>query len=321
MLFDSHAHINNADMTEEERQAMVAQIEASDLDYVMDIGFDPASSALAAEHAARYPWCWAAVGCHPHDTKDMDEEKLELIRRLAAQPKVAASGEIGLDFHYDLSERDVQRQWFRRQIRLANELRMPICIHAREADQEVMDILKEEGAFSVERKSWFPKRPDPAGFCGTAGAGSDGATGKTAGWDRGGAGSRGAARSDETASGGTGCSEAQETPDARVLLHCFSGSAELARQYVRLGATISVAGPVTYKNNRKTVGVVEAIPLDFLLVETDSPYLSPVPMRGKPNTPPYVEYTCRKVAEIKGISYGEAAAKTRENAKRFYGIG
>ena len=110
------------------------------------------------------------------------------------------------------------------------------------------------------------------------------------------------------------------TGDARVLLHCFSGSAELARQYVRLGATISIAGPVTYKNNRKTVGVVEAIPLDFLLVETDSPYLSPVPLRGKPNTPPNVEYTCRKVAEIKGIPFEEAAAVTRANALRFYGI-
>ena len=290
MLFDSHAHINHSELTPEERQRMIAQIEASDLDYVMDIGFDPASSALAAEHAARYPWCLAAVGCHPHDAKIMDEEQLERIRQLAAEPEVMAIGEIGLDFHYDLSDRDVQRQWFRRQIRLANELKMPICIHAREADQEVMDILKEEGAFSEERKSWFPKRPEPTGFSSTA---------------------------PMTGAPTTG---APTTGDARVLLHCFSGSAELARQYVRLGATISIAGPVTYKNNRKTVGVVDAIPLDFLLVETDSPFLAPVPMRGKPNTPPNVEYTCRKVAEIKGIAFEEAAAKTKENAMRFYGI-
>lgn len=304
MLFDSHAHINNADMTDEERRAMVAQIEASALDYVMDIGFDPASSEMAAKHAARYPWCYAAVGCHPHDTRSMDEDKLARIQALAGREKVMAIGEIGLDFHYDLSERDVQRQWFRRQLRLANELRMPVCIHAREADQEVMDILEEEGAFSAERKSWFPKRPDREGFCAWAGrAAAHENTGQAAGGGR-----------REGAAG-------RETEDARVLLHCFSGSAELARQYVRLGATISVAGPVTYKNNRKTVGVVDTIPLDFLLVETDSPYLSPVPMRGKPNMPPYVEYTCRKVAEIKGVAFAEAAARTEENAKRFYGIG
>lgn len=296
MLFDSHAHLNNADMTEEDRANMVAQIEASIesgmLDYVMDIGFDPASSAEAARHANTYPWCYAAAGCHPHDAKIMDDDQLALIRQLAAAPKVRAIGEIGLDFHYDLSDRDVQRKWFRRQIRLANELKMPICIHAREADQEVMDILVEEGAFSEERRSWFPKRPDPTGFC----------KGRPAGWSIAGA-------------------AAGETGDARVLLHCFSGSAELGKQYVRMGATLSIAGPVTYKNNKKTVAVAEQIPLDFLLVETDSPYLSPVPLRGKPNTPPNVEYTARKIAEIKGISFEEVAARTKENAMRFYGIG
>ena len=230
----------------------------------VDIGFDLPSSEMAAEHAGTWPWCYAAVGCHPHDAKTMDEEKLERIRQLAAEEKVVAIGEIGLDFHYDLSDRDTQREWFRRQIRLANELMMPITIHAREADQEVMDILKEEGAFSEERKKHF----------GHAG----------------------------------------------VLLHCFSGSAELGKQYVKMGAYISVAGPVTYKNNRKTVAMVAAVPIERLLVETDAPYLTPVPFRGKRNTPLFVEYTARKVAEIKEMSFEETAAITRENAMRFYGI-
>lgn len=271
MLFDSHAHINNESFTEEERQALIAKIEGSSLDYVMDIGFNPESSALAAEHAKMLPWCYAAVGCHPHDTKDMDETQLERIRELAGRPKVQAIGEIGLDFFYDYSDKESQRYWFRRQIRLANELKMPIVIHAREADQEVMDILKEEGAFSEERKSWFPAR-----------------------WD------------------GSG--------DARVLLHCFSGSRELGIQYVKMGATISVAGPLTYKNNRKTPAVVEALPLEVLLVETDSPYLTPEPFRGKRNIPPYVEYTAKKVAEIKGLTLEEVARQTKENAIRFFGI-
>ena len=281
MLFDAHAHLNNEDNTPEMLEELEETIERSSLDYVMDIGFDVPSSYVAAAHAKAFPWCYAAVGCHPHDAKTMDEEKLDEIRKLAAGEKVMAIGEIGLDFFYDRSERDVQREWFRRQIRLANELKMPIVIHAREADQEVMDILKEEQAFSKERKSWFPKRPDPEGFAG----GTDGLA-----------------------------------DDARVLLHCFSGSAELGKQYVKLGATLSVAGPVTYKNNKKTVAMVDAIPIDFLLVETDAPFLTPVPHRGERNTPVNVEFTARKVAEIKGLTFEETAAKTKENAIRFYGI-
>ena len=280
MLFDSHAHLNNEGMTEEEREETVRAIKSSQLDYVMDIGFDLASSRLAVEHAGKYPWCYAAVGVHPHDTEGMDDMQLVMIKGLAKKNKVKAIGEIGLDFHYDYSPRDEQREWFRKQIRLANELRMPIVIHSREADQEVMDILKEEGAFSDERKSWFHERPDTTGFV----------KGDTA------------------------------APDARVLLHCFSGSAELGRQYVKLGATLSIAGPVTYKNNRKTTAVVEEIPIDFLLVETDSPYLTPEPYRGRKNMSPYVEHTARKVAEIKGLTFEEIAAATKANARRFFGI-
>ena len=242
-------------------------VEAGKLSGAVDIGFDVESSDLAAAHAERWHWCYAAAGCHPHNVKYMDDVLLGRIKSIALKDKVVAVGEIGLDFHYDLSDRDTQRKWFRKQIRLANELRMPITVHAREADQEVMDILKDEGAFSDERKGWFG--------------------GESAG----------------------------------VLLHCFSGSAEFGMEYVRLGATISVAGPVTYKNNRKTVAMVGAVPIEHLLVETDAPYLTPVPFRGKRNTPLFVEYTARKVAEIKGLTFEETARITTENARRFYGIG
>ncbi|MDD6882012.1 MAG: TatD family hydrolase [Firmicutes bacterium] len=275
MLFDSHAHINNDTFSNEEREALISDIEASDLSYVMDIGFDLQSSLLAVKHASELPWCYAAVGVHPHDAKTMDEAMLETIRELAAKDKVQAIGEIGLDFYYNHSDQDVQEYWFRRQIQLANELKMPIVIHSREADQKTMDILKEEGAFTDERKSWFPMRKGAGGVL---------------------------------------------EKDARVLLHCFSGSRELGQQYVKLGATLSIAGPVTYKNNRKTTEVVEAIPLEYLLVETDSPYLTPVPFRGKKNKPPYVEHTARRVALIKGVEYEEVAKVTLENAKVFFNI-
>ncbi len=293
MLFDSHAHINEASYSPEERAELIKIIEASDVDYVADIGYDLVSSKLAVDHAAKYPWIYAVVGCHPHDAKSMDDMELAMYKGLARKKKVVAIGEIGLDFHYDHSPRDTQREWFRRQIRLASELKMPIVIHSREADQETMDILKEEGAFSEERKSWFPKRPDPSGYTLKK---SDAAK----------------ASADDAAD--------RMVDDARVLIHCFSGSAELAAQYVKLGATISVAGPVTYKNNRKTVAAVAEVPIDFLLVETDSPYLSPEPLRGRRNMSPNVEYTAKKVAEIKGMTFEDVAAKTKENAMRFYGI-
>ena len=293
MLFDSHAHINNDTFTEEEREALIADIEASDLSYVMDIGFDLPSSEQAVKDAQRLPWCYAAVGVHPHDAKTMDEDILSRIRELAGEKKVQAIGEIGLDFYYNKSEAEDQRYWFRRQIQLANELKMPIVIHSREADQETMDILKEEGAFSDERASWFPRRP------GTVRQSSEGSHSASPNCDA------------ERPAGGKDC---------RVLLHCFSGSRELAEQYVKLGATISIAGPVTYKNNRKTTEVVGAIPIEYLLVETDSPYLTPEPFRGRKNKPPYVEHTARRVALIKGMEYEEVCRCTLENAKRFFGI-
>jgi len=263
MLFDSHAHINS-ERYDDDRDKIIEAIEKSDLGYVMDIGYDLQSSVAAVEHAKEYSWCYAAIGCHPHDTKTMDEMTLAMFRGLAKKPKVKAIGEIGLDFYYDHSERDVQRYWFRRQIQLALELGMPIVIHDRDANDEVMHILKEEGVFSKERK--------------------------------------------------------EKLGDAKLLLHCFSGSRELAQQYVKLGATISIAGPVTYKNARKTIEVVQAIPIEHLLVETDAPYLTPEPFRGKRNQPDYVEYTARKVAEIKGMSYEEVAEITCSNAKQFFGI-
>ena len=270
MLFDSHTHINNNGLNDSQRKRIAEEIEASDVSYATDIGFDLESSVIAARHAEKYPWCYAAVGFHPHDAKEMDDTNLEMIKALAKKPKVRAIGETGLDFFRDRSPRDVQRECFRKQIRLANELKMPLVIHSRDADQEVLDILREEQAFSNERISWFPK--------------------------------------------------INEKPDARVLLHCFSGNKEIAKQYVKLGAVISIAGPVTYKNARKSIEVVEEIPIEYLLIETDAPYLTPEPLRGKRNKTPYVEYVAKKIAEIKGITYEEAAKRTCENAKRFFDV-
>ena len=146
MLFDTHTHLNNDSFTDEERVALAAEIEASDVGLVMDVGFDEPSSLLAAEHANRYPWCYAVIGMHPHDSKLMDEAMLERFRQIAkSEPKVKAIGEIGLDFHYDLSPRDVQQNVFRRQVQLAHVTGLPLVLHVRDAHEDAFRILEEEG--------------------------------------------------------------------------------------------------------------------------------------------------------------------------------
>jgi len=224
-LFDSHAHLNYERYKGRERTAVMDRVESSPVAYVVDVGFDIASSRQSVADAAARGWCYAAAGVHPHDAKTLTEKAFSELRELIKAPKVVALGEIGLDFYRDFSPRDAQRDAFRRQLRLALEEGMPVIIHDRESGGETIRILKEEGAFSDARRAAFPPNPQ------------------------------------------TGA------PDARVLLHCFSGSAEQAAEYIGLGCTISVAGPVTYKNNKKTVRVACEVPLAHLLIETDSPYL------------------------------------------------
>lgn len=292
MLFDAHTHLNYEKYTEEERRELAADIEASDVAYIVDVADCVASAKQALSDAAAYPWCYAAVGIHPDHASDYTgitgsdpvirraaEQRLEAdldeIRRMAAHPKAVAIGEIGLDYYYGTEDREEQQELFRRQIRLANELKMPIMIHTRDAHKLTMDILKEEGAFSNERKSWFPPR--------TVGG--------------------------------------REQADVRVQLHCFSGSPELALEYIDLGATISLGGPVTFKNGKKAAEVVRRIPSECLMSETDAPYMAPEPLRGRPNRSPYIEHIVRRMAILKGLDYEEAAHVLTENGRRFFGIG
>lgn len=254
MLFDSHAHLD-ARKFDNDRDDVIIRAKESGVSYIMNPGADFESSVKSVELASKYDMIYAAVGVHPHDAKTMDDMILQLLKGLTKKPKVMAVGEIGLDFHYDYSPRDIQRKCFREQIRLAKEVNLPIIVHDRKANNEVMSILREEKAF-----------------------------------------------------------------DIGVLMHCYSGSAELASQYVHKGAYISIAGPVTFKSARKTVEVVETVPLDYLMIETDSPYLTPHPYRGKRNESSYVKYVAEKIAEIKEISLEEVIEKTTENAKRYFKI-
>lgn len=274
MLFDAHTHLNFEKYTAEERLALASEIESSDVSYIIDVADCVNSAVQALQDADDYPWCYAAVGIHPDHASVYTDADIEEIRRLAAHPKAVAIGEIGLDFYYGTDDRKEQQELFRKQIRLANELKMPIMIHSRDAHQLTMDILKEEGAFSDERKSWFPVR---------------------------------------TVNG-------VEMPDARVQMHCFSGSPELALEYVKLGATMSLGGPVTFKNGKKAAEVVRQLPVECLMSETDAPYMAPEPLRGRPNKSPYIEHIVRRMAILKGLEYDETARILTENGKQFFNI-
>jgi TatD DNase family protein len=275
MLFDSHTHLNFDDYTDEERKKLAGEIEESQVGCIIDAGDSISTSVQALRDAADYPWCYAAVGIHPSYARISGDDDIARIRELADDKKAVAIGEIGLDFYYGKDDREEQITLFRKQIRLALELEMPIMVHTRDADQLTMDILREEGAFDPERLALFPERPAP--------------------------------------DGGT-------CPDARVQIHCFSGSAELGLEYARLGATLSLGGPVTFKNARKPVEVVKRVPLEFIMSETDAPYLTPVPFRGRPNKSPYIEHVVRRMAMIRDIPYEEAERMTWENGCRFFGI-
>ena len=267
ILFDAHSHLNDEEYTETERAAVVSAIGESPLWGIIDVGYDLATSALAAAHSEMYPWCFATVGLLPVDGgRDYDsggDDALAEIARLSKGPKVMAIGEIGLEYSKgcngqgtDDADKARQAGQFRAQLALARELGMPVVIHDMNAHEDTMRILKEERAFDV----------------------------------------------------------------AGVMIHCYSGHVEQALEYVSLGAMISVAGQITWDGNKKLARVAAQVPMESLLIETDAPFLAPEPHRGEKNMSPYVEYTARKLAEIRGMSYEEVAAVTRTNTCRFFGI-
>lgn len=255
MLFDTHAHLDD-DMLFPQAEAVLARAAAAGVGWINSVGCDLASSRRNVALAARYDNVYATVGVHPSEDQDMNEAAMAELAKLARKPKVVAWGEIGLDYHYeDDTPHDVQQAYFRRQIELAKEAGLPIVIHARDAHQDIMDIIHETAA------------------------------GENSG-----------------------------------IMHCFSGSWEMAKFCLDEGFYISFAGPLTYKNARVPVEVAGKVPLDRLLLETDSPYLAPVPMRGKTNESAYVAYTSAKLAEIRGVSPEEIARITTENARCVFGL-
>ena len=253
MIFDTHAHYYD-DAFDPDRDALLSSLPERGVALVVCPGCDLESSEQSIALAEQYPFLYAAAGYHPENLEGVDLADVDQIKALCAHQKVVAVGEIGLDYYWDEAPRDVQKEWFVRQLELAWEMSLPVIIHSRDAAADTLQIMQSHAR----------------GLMG--------------------------------------------------VIHCFSYSKELAREYVKMGFFIGVGGVVTFKNGRRLKEVVEDIPLSSIVLETDCPYLAPVPNRGKRNSSLNLPYVVKEIAEIKGISCEEVMAQTEKNAKILYGM-
>lgn len=253
-MIDSHVHLDDAKF-DYDRENLIENLKEHGLDRVYNIGADLESSIASVELADKYEIIKAVIGVHPHAASEYNQEVEDKLIELAKNENVRAIGEIGLDYYYDNSPRDVQVQVFKKQIELANKLKLPIVVHSREAAKETFDIIS---------------------------------------------------------------SYKEKYKDLKFLIHCFSQSVEMMREYVKMGCYIALGGVVTFKNSKAPKEVAKEVPLENLLLETDCPYLAPEPMRGKRNEPMFIKYSAQKIAEIRGISLEELLKATDENTRRFY---
>ena len=258
MFVDSHAHIDGPEF-DRDREEVLERARAAGVSTILNVGTgDPHSGAFerAVDLGRTHDSVYTAIGVHPHDARHYDDHAEEKIKTLIQSEHVVAWGEIGLDFHYDNSPRDVQVEVFKRQLHAARDCGLPVIIHTREAEKETIEILKGDYA-GAER-------------CG--------------------------------------------------IFHCFSGSMELAQRALELGFMISFSGIVTFKKAGDLREIAKQVPLERLLIETDCPYLAPVPHRGKRNQPAYVIEVARCLAGIHGVEVEEIGRVTSENFAKLFGL-
>lgn len=255
MIFDTHAHYED-EAFDADREEILRLLPAGGIGAVTDVASSVETTRKAVELAERFDCVYASVGAHPDSVSELSEESMDEFAEIAEKhPKVRAVGEIGLDYHWCRENAELQRKWFRRQLRLARELRLPVIIHSRDAAQETFDILAEE--------------------------------------------------------------KAEETGG---VIHCYSGSAEMAEEYVRRGFYLGIGGVVTFKNARVIKEVVRRIPLTSLVLETDCPYMAPVPHRGERNSSLNLPFVVKAVCELKGLEREEVEDVTWNNAEKLYGL-
>lgn len=246
MLFDSHTHLLD-NKFDHDRDDIIAGLSQNGIEAVLECGTDMAVSNAAADLASAHDNVYAAVGVHPHDAKEFKDGDLITLTDFLKRPRVVAIGEIGLDYHYDFSPRDVQKRVFGAQMELARQLGVPVIIHSREATSDTLDILR---AF----------------------------------------------------------------PEVTGVWHSFAGSKDTLFKALDLGYYAAFGGPVTFKNAKKPIESAAAVPIDRLLIETDCPYLTPVPHRGKRNEPKYARITMQETARLKNIDADELEAAATRNA-------
>ena len=255
-LFDSHCHLDD-DKFDEDREEIIQSIFSCGVTKLISAGYSVESSKRALELSTSYPQIYTTSGISPNDiannVENIDKELIE-IKEIAQFKKVVAIGEIGLDYHWNEENKELQKYAFKNQIKIANELQLPIVIHTREAVMDTLEILKEN---DVIKKGVF---------------------------------------------------------------HCCPLNRELVKEALKLGFYISFAGPITFKNSKNADEIINMVPQDRILIETDSPYLSPEPLRGKRNNPKNVQYVAYKVADSKQISIEEVASITYENTIRLFDI-
>ena len=253
ILFDSHCHLDD-ERFDEDREEVFAELQAQGVKKMTCVASDLKTSESSLRFAESHPGVYASCGIHPHEAKDAPADYLSILEQLCKEKPYVAIGEIGLDYYYDLSPREIQKRVLNEQLDLAVALDMPCIFHIRDAHGDMIELFRQRKVL-------------PQG-----------------------------------------------------IIHCFSGSQETAREYLRMGFYISFAGPLTFRKSIHLQAACQAVPLERLLIETDSPYLAPEPFRGRRNTPAYVRYVCEKAAELHGIEPDEMARITYENAMRIYRI-
>lgn len=250
-IFDSHAHYDS-EAFDADRKELLGTLKNQGVVGVVNCGSDMASSLKSLELADEFDFIYAACGVHPHESETCKQGYLPVLKKLCLEDKCVAVGEIGLDYHYDFSPREIQKQVFEQQLVLAKELDLPVIVHDREAHEDTFELLK---------------RYKPKG-----------------------------------------------------VVHCFSGSSEMAKEIVKLGMYIGLGGAVTFKNARKPREVAAVVPSDRLLIETDCPYMTPVPHRGKRCDSTYIPFTAEVIAEVRGTTAQEILDLTRVNANSLFGL-
>lgn len=253
MIIDTHCHLNDERLLPDV-QRIVDELESEGVESVICVGYDLPSSRCALQLADKFDKVYCAVGVHPHDSKSFTDEDYAEIVKMCAHPKTVAVGEIGLDYYYDLSDRQVQKEVFARQLLLAKEVGLPVVLHVRDAYQDAYDILLKHEV------------------CLTNG----------------------------------------------VLLHCYSGSAEMVKSFEKFDAYFAFGGPLTFKNARKSHEAIAAVSPQRLLFETDCPYLAPVPYRGKTNEPKFVKLVASEAARVLAVDETDLIEQTTKNAKRLF---